>query len=49
MTEAGLLEASELDGIDGQVGSLIDQAVSEAEAAPRGTDGDLLTDVYMSY
>jgi pyruvate dehydrogenase E1 component alpha subunit len=49
VTEAGLLEAGELDDIDGQVGSLIDQAVSEAEAAPRSTDDDLLTDVYLNY
>ena len=49
VTEAGLLESGELDGIDGQVGELIDQAVSEAEAAPRGTDADLLTDVYLNY
>ncbi len=49
VTEAGLLEASELDGIDSEVGSLIDQAVSEAENAPRGTDADLLTDVYLNY
>ena len=49
VTEAGLLEAGELDAIDKEVGSLIDQAVSEAESAPRGTDADLLTDVYLSY
>lgn len=49
VTEAGLLEAGDLDDIDQQVGSLIDQAVAEAESAPRGTDSDLLTDVYLSY
>jgi len=49
VTEAGLLEADELDGIDKEVGKLIDQAVAEAEAAPRGTDADLLTDVYLNY
>jgi pyruvate dehydrogenase E1 component alpha subunit len=49
VTEAGLLEADELDGIDKEVGRLIDQAVAEAEAAPRGTDADLLTDVYLNY
>jgi pyruvate dehydrogenase E1 component alpha subunit len=49
VTEAGLLKADELDGIDKEVGKLIDQAVAEAEAAPRGTDADLLTDVYLNY
>ena len=49
VTEAGLLEADELDGIDKEVGELIDQAVAEAESAPRGTDADLLTDVYLNY
>ena len=49
VTEAGLLEAAELDTIDAEVGSLIDQAVAEAESAPRGTDADLLTDVYLNY
>ena len=49
VTEAGLLEAGEMDDIDSQVGSLIDQAVAEAESAPRGTEADLLTDVYLSY
>ena len=49
VTEAGLLEAGEMDDIDKEVGSLIDQAVSEAESAPRGTEADLLTDVYLSY
>ncbi|MBE9558285.1 MAG: thiamine pyrophosphate-dependent dehydrogenase E1 component subunit alpha [Proteobacteria bacterium] len=49
VTEAGLLEASELDDIDSEVGILIDEAVSEAESAPRGTDADLLTDVYLNY
>lgn len=49
VTEAGLLEAGELDDIDKEVGILIDEAVSEAESAPRGTETDLLTDVYLSY
>ena len=49
VTEAGLLEAGELDAIDKQVGTLIDEAVSEAESAPRGTEADLLTDVYLNY
>jgi len=49
VTEAGLLEAGELDDIDKEVGILIDEAVSEAESAPRGTEADLLTDVYLSY
>lgn len=49
VTEAGLLEAGELDDIDKEVGVLIDEAVSGAESAPRGIEADVLTDVYLSY
>lgn len=47
--EAGLLEASDLDAIDAEVLALIDDAVTEARAAPRPTASDVLTDVYVSY
>ncbi len=49
VTEAGLLKAGELDEIDREVASLIDRSVAEAESAPRATEADLLTDVYVSY
>lgn len=49
VTEAGLLEGSELDGIDGEIADLIDRAVAQARAAPPPEDAALLTDVYVSY
>jgi TPP-dependent pyruvate/acetoin dehydrogenase alpha subunit len=49
VTEAGLLEASQLDEIDAEVAALIDAAVAEAEAAPAPAAAELLTDVYISY
>jgi pyruvate dehydrogenase E1 component alpha subunit len=49
VTEAALLETSQLDAIDRSVASLIDQSVVDARAAPRPTVADLTTDVYLSY
>lgn len=49
VTEAGLLEEGQLDQIDGEAKQLIDQALSQAKAAPPPTEADLLTDVYASY
>jgi TPP-dependent pyruvate/acetoin dehydrogenase alpha subunit len=49
VTEAGLLEGPQLEEIDGEVKSLIEQAVAEAKSAPPPTEADLLTDVYASY
>ena len=49
VTEAGLLEASDLDAIDGEAEALIDDAVTKAKVAPPPTAADLLTDVYVSY
>ncbi len=46
---AGLLEASELDAVETEVASLIDQAVAAAQAAPPPDPAALLTDVYVSY
>jgi pyruvate dehydrogenase E1 component alpha subunit len=48
-TEAGLVEQSDLDEIDGAVAQLIDEAVAEAKAAPDPTPDDVLTDVYVKY
>ena len=49
VTEAGLLEAAQLDQIDKEARRIIDQALAAAKAAPAPTEADLLTDVYASY
>jgi pyruvate dehydrogenase E1 component alpha subunit len=49
VTDAGQLTAAQLDAVDAEVGALIDLSVEEAEAAPKPTQADLLTDVYVSY
>ena len=49
VTEAGLLDAKEFDDVDSRASSLIDEAVSEAKAAPEPKIETLLTDVYVSY
>ncbi len=49
VTSAKLVEDSELDAIDSDVGALIDDAVDKAKAAPRPPADELLTDVYVSY
>jgi pyruvate dehydrogenase E1 component alpha subunit len=49
VVDAGLIEASELEAIDAAVGTLIEESVVEAKAAPDPTPADVLTDVYVSY
>ena len=49
ITDQGLLESTELDAIDDQVMTLIEESVVAAMAAPRGTPEDVLTDVYINY
>jgi acetoin:2,6-dichlorophenolindophenol oxidoreductase subunit alpha len=49
VTEAGLLESEQLDKIDDEIKSFIEQALAEAKAAPPPSEADLLTDVYVSY
>ena len=49
VTEAGLLEASDLDAIDSEAEAQVDGAVAKAKLAPPPTAADLLTDVYVSY
>jgi pyruvate dehydrogenase E1 component alpha subunit len=49
VTDAGLVEQSDLDAIDRAVATLIDEAVAEAKAAPDPTPADVLTDVYVTY
>jgi pyruvate dehydrogenase E1 component alpha subunit len=43
------LKASELDQIDTEVDTLIEEAVTEARAAPPPLAADVLVDVYASY
>jgi acetoin:2,6-dichlorophenolindophenol oxidoreductase subunit alpha len=47
--EGGLIEVSELDAIDVQVATLIDECVSEAQAAPFPGEDTVLQDIYGSY
>jgi acetoin:2,6-dichlorophenolindophenol oxidoreductase subunit alpha len=49
VTEAGIVEAGELSAIDEATRRLMDEAVSEAKAAPDPTAADVLTDVYVRY
>ncbi|MDQ4115455.1 MAG: thiamine pyrophosphate-dependent dehydrogenase E1 component subunit alpha [Actinomycetota bacterium] len=49
VTDAGQLTDAQLDGVDAEVGALIDRAVDDAKAAPKPGADDLLTDVYVSY
>lgn len=49
VTSADLVEETELDEIDEEVGQLIDEAVEEGQAAPEPGEDDLLKDVYVSY
>jgi pyruvate dehydrogenase E1 component alpha subunit len=47
--ETGQLAAEQLDAVDAEVARLIDDAVTEAKAAPKPGRADLETDVYVSY
>ena len=49
VTSAGLAEDGDLDQIDEEIGTLIDESVEEAKAAPEPDPDKLLTDVYVSY
>jgi pyruvate dehydrogenase E1 component alpha subunit len=49
VTEAGLLEAAQLDEIDREVTEQIEQAVSTARTAPGPDASALLKDVYVNY
>ena len=49
VTEAGLLDAADLDAIDSEAEAQIDGAVAKAKVSPAPTADDLLTDVYVSY
>jgi pyruvate dehydrogenase E1 component alpha subunit len=49
VTEAGLLDAAVLDGLDHEIVADIDRSVQAAKAAAQPGEADLLTDVYASY
>ncbi len=49
VTSAGLVGKEELEKIDEEVKTLVNEAVEEAKAAPAPEEHDLLTDVYVSY
>ena len=49
MTETGELRQADLDAVDADVAALIDESVAAAKAAPKPTEADLLTDVYVRY
>ncbi len=49
VTSSGLVEPEDLQSINEEVGSLIDEAVAEAKAGSDPEARDLLTDVYVSY
>ncbi|RSM39150.1 thiamine pyrophosphate-dependent dehydrogenase E1 component subunit alpha [Amycolatopsis balhimycina DSM 5908] len=49
VADSGELPEHVLDDIDTEVAKLIEDAVSEAKAAPKPTREDLETDVYVSY
>lgn len=49
VTDAKLLDVDQLDSVDGEVLTLIDEAVAQARAAPKPVADDVLSDVYISY
>ena len=49
VTEMGLLDAGQLDEVDGEIDTLIEGAVRAAKSAPRPTADQVLTDVYVTY
>jgi len=49
VTSAGLVDEAELDKIDEEVATLIDESVKKAKEAPEPSPDKLITDVYVSY
>jgi TPP-dependent pyruvate/acetoin dehydrogenase alpha subunit len=49
VTEAGLLEAAQMDALDREVAQEIDRSVEKAKAGSMPPPAKLLTDVYVSY
>lgn len=49
VSQAGLLDAADLDQVDREVAALIDEAVAEAREAPPPSPAAVTEDVYISY
>ncbi|WP_163506336.1 thiamine pyrophosphate-dependent dehydrogenase E1 component subunit alpha [Fodinicola acaciae] len=49
VTETGQVAGDDLDAVDSEVAALIEDAVVAAKSAPKPTESDLQTDVYVSY
>ncbi len=49
VTNAGILDAEDLERVDQDVRGLIDEAVTEAKAGPDPTPAEVETDVYVTY
>ena len=49
VTQTDALNKSDLDCIDQEISVLINEAFDEAQKAPRPTETDLLSDVYINY
>ncbi len=49
ITNAGFVEATELESIEKEILVCLDGAITRAKQAPKPTEADLLTDVYVSY
>ena len=49
VTDAGLLDAAEIEAVDKEVKAELEAAVEKAKGAPKPTSDDLLTDVYVTY
>jgi pyruvate dehydrogenase E1 component alpha subunit len=49
VADSGRLTDAQLDEVDAQVAQLIEEAVTEAKAAPVPGPEDLVTDVYVKY
>ena len=49
ITEAALLEGSDLAAVDQAVAEEVERSVRDAKAAPLPSEADLLTDVYVAY
>jgi pyruvate dehydrogenase E1 component alpha subunit len=49
VTEAALLDASDLNAIDRSVADQIEASVRNAKSSPPPTDADLVSDVYVAY
>jgi len=49
VTSAGLVVPADFETVDKEVQAQVDEAVARAQAGPKPTAADLLTDVYVSY